>query len=89
MQEARQGNSTATLLASGEVLVAGGGVSDEFNSTSELASAELYSPATGKFTRRVAPMPGARRGHSATLLPDGRVLIAGGARSTGGTHLPR
>jgi hypothetical protein len=36
---------TATLLQNGEVLVAGGGTS-----AANLASTELYNPATGKWT---------------------------------------
>jgi hypothetical protein len=59
---------TATLLADGRVLVAGG---------RELASAQLYDPATGEFS--VAGSMGARRTeHSATLLTNGAVLLAGG-----------
>ena len=59
---------TATLLPSGKVLIAGG------NS----ATAELYDPATGTFTR-TGDMTTPRSNHSATLLPDGKVLIAGGS----------
>jgi hypothetical protein len=58
---------TATLLADGMVLIAGGGT----------ASAELFDPSTRRFAltgRMMRP----RTGHSATLLPNGRVLIAGG-----------
>src|ERR1043165_7606426 len=63
---------SSTLIANGKVLVAGGlcrsGVTN---------SAELYDPATGKWTA-TSSMNTARYVHSATLLPSGKVLIAGG-----------
>ncbi|HVS81965.1 MAG TPA: kelch repeat-containing protein [Pyrinomonadaceae bacterium] len=70
---------TAILLPNGQVLIAGGmernGVF--FN------SAELYDPATGRFTAANRNMSTQRVGHSATLLPSGKVLIAGGWSGAG------
>ena len=66
---------TATLLANGKVLVSGGLTSMDV--TGVVSSAELYDPATGAFTP-TGSMTEAREEHTATQLPDGRVLIVGG-----------
>jgi hypothetical protein len=72
---------TLTLLPSGLVLAAGGetdtcgGNACSFAGT--VRSAELYDPATGAF-HTIGDMIFAHEGHTATLLADGRVLIAGG-----------
>jgi hypothetical protein len=68
---------TATLLNTGQVLVAGGGT----------ASAELFNPATGSFTA-TGNMTVSRTGHTATLLLDGQVLIAGGGTATAELYDP-
>ncbi len=73
MSTVRSGH-TATLLLDGRVLVVGGE-----SSTSDLATAELYDPASGSFSPTANIMTTARTNHSATLLADGRVLIAGGS----------
>src|SRR6266513_6182385 len=70
-------NTTATLLPNGKVLVAGG-----TNIDSNLASAELYDPASGSWTA-TGSLGTARQGHTATLLPNGKVLVAGGGSSNG------
>ncbi len=69
-------NHTAVTLLNGDILVAGG---DGFSINDELATAEIYSPATGLFTL-TASMSVVRTRHNAVLLvPDGDVLVAGGA----------
>lgn len=72
----RRGLHTSTLLRTGKVLITGGAEGEIPNS--EIANAELYDPATGRFTP-TGSMSVARVGHDATMLSDGRVLITGGA----------
>jgi uncharacterized protein YjbI with pentapeptide repeats/N-acetylneuraminic acid mutarotase len=67
---------TATVFPSGQVLVAGGFGSDP--SQSVLASTEVYNPVTGQWTPTAVALNTPRANHTATLLPSGRVLVAGG-----------
>ena len=64
---------SATLLPDGRIVIIGGR-----NESGELSSAEIFDPATEKFS----PIPGVmnepRAEHTATLLPNGEVLILGG-----------
>jgi hypothetical protein len=66
---------TATVLQDGRVLVTGGSPAPP--SATPWSSAELFDPGTGTFTL-TAPMTRTRVDHTATLLADGRVLLAGG-----------
>ena len=68
--------STATLLGTGNVLVAGGLVGLILNPQTS-AGAMLYHPGTSTWTS-TGSMTTQREGQTATLLPDGQVLMAGG-----------
>jgi N-acetylneuraminic acid mutarotase len=68
---------TATLLQDGEVLVTGGATTYHGSTGSVTARAEIFDPRTGKW-RQVASLPKPLYVHQAALMPDGRVLVAGG-----------
>ncbi len=78
MSAARHGHATA-LLPGGRVLVAGGLPDDE--STSALASAEIYDPDSNTWAT-IEVMGAARAFATATALPSGKVLIVGGTDGT-------
>lgn len=80
MKVARQ-SQQATLLKSCKVLITGGEQVLR-NTTSVLDTAELYDPATAKFTK-VGTMTDGRVFHTATMLDNGDVLIAGGEDQIG------
>ena len=75
----RSSATATTLPSSGRVLIVGGQV---FNPTcctsSAVSSIDLFDPAGGGTFAHLADLPFGRFGHTATLLTDGNVLIAGG-----------
>jgi hypothetical protein len=66
---------TATRLLNGKVLVTGGCTNGY--GTANLRAAEVYDPGSGTWSTS-APMASARWAHTATLLPNGKVLVTGG-----------
>ena len=83
MQNARYFH-TATRLSNGQVLVVGGikvEVVAGIRKTTILASAELYDPATNTWTP-TGDLNTGRQSHTATLLPDGQVLVVGGSKNS-------
>jgi N-acetylneuraminic acid mutarotase len=81
--EARTNHAAVLLNDGSSVLVVGGNGGP--NADVSLASAELFDSRAGSWTR-VGPLNGVRTGETATLLADGRVLIAGGERATKGSR---
>ena len=74
----QRNDHTATLLPNGRVLVVAGHTSGSTN----LASVELYDPASGTWTA-TGSLNTPRSDHTATLLLNGKVLVAGGFGNTG------
>jgi hypothetical protein len=75
--------AAATLLGSGKVLVAGGS-----DLTDVLNSADLFDPAANSGAGAFTPagtMTDSREDFTATLLPSGQVLLAGGIDDAGNT----
>ena len=73
---------TSTLLADGTVLLTGGEVGWAGYNVVTSNNATLYDPVTGT-SSETGNMITTREDHTATLLPDGRVLVAGGAAPNG------
>ena len=78
----RHGHTATFVPSINKVLVVGGAVFAEDPQTGArgetyLKSVELYDPSTGTFTQ-LPEMPTTRAYHTATALPDGRVLVVGG-----------
>ena len=74
----RLGHS-ATALPNGDVLIAGGdNYDDGFLASAELFTFDETTPANSTWTAAESMVVNSRSGHSATLLPDGTVMVAGG-----------
>jgi hypothetical protein len=81
--------ATVVALGDGRVLVVGG---DQVSPSQEEAyggpvTAEMFDPATGTSTP-IGPMPRVHPGSAAALLPDGRVLLAGGDSADAAVYDP-
>jgi hypothetical protein len=78
---------TMVLLPDGNVLVTGGGQTTyALDLPNAVLQAEMWAPATQQFSK-LASAVAARLYHStALLLPDGRVLVAGGGRFDSGSN---
>ncbi|RKG93595.1 kelch repeat-containing protein [Corallococcus terminator] len=77
-REARAGH-TATLLQDGRVLLAGGYAPERDGARLVSGTTEVFDPREGMFSP--GPDVGARAFHTASLLPDGKVLLVGGAEA--------
>lgn len=86
MGTARLGHSL-TLLDDGRVLAAGGAAPGAGGQVRPTDTAEIYDPAADAW-EPVSSLGLARFEHTATLLPDGRVLLAGGMTDVDGTLEP-
>jgi len=75
----KRGQPEMTLLRDGNVLVTGG-AGDNDGPGSSILAVEIFDATTLKF-QPTGPMHHARLSHTATLLRDGRVLVAGGRGS--------
>jgi hypothetical protein len=83
----RHGHTATYLPRANKVLLFGGAVWTPEGTESFLKSAEVFDPATGTFTELAVPA-NARAYHTATALPDGRVLVLGGFSVLNGTTAP-
>lgn len=77
----RMGEHTVTALPQGVVLAAGGLGAVQGGSPTSTPRADLFDAATGLWSQTVS-LPVKAAGHTATLLADGQILVAGGATAS-------
>ena len=70
----------ATILPDGKVFVTGGTTNANNEPAGQVLSSEMWSPATGNFTTMASAQTPRLYHSTAILLPDGRVISAGGGR---------
>ncbi|MBI1859461.1 MAG: hypothetical protein HYR96_00905 [Deltaproteobacteria bacterium] len=77
---------TSTLLKDGRVLITGGWTSRHqfFTGVDPSGSGEIYDPKTDRFAFAASALSSPRAEHTATLLANGSVLLAGGLTTAGG-----
>jgi len=70
----------ATILPNGKVFVTGGTTNASNEPAGQVLSSEMWSPSTGNFTTMASAQTPRLYHSTAILLPDGRVISAGGGR---------
>jgi len=70
----------ATILPNGKVFVTGGTTNAGNEPAGQVLSSEMWSPSTGNFTTMASAQTPRLYHSTAILLPDGRVISAGGGR---------
>ena len=84
MSQPRSG-FTATVIRGGKVLIVGG-VADTTVSGSATSNVQIFDPSTRTYANAASLSIG-RTGHTATALPDGRVVVVGGYTQLGNASL--
>ena len=79
----RRSNHTLTLLPDGRVLAVGGIEPSDNGDYVVLSTTEIFDPVTGAWSPG-PELSHPRWGHSATLMPNGSVLIVGGVSERNG-----
>jgi hypothetical protein len=88
MANARHGHTATYVPKHNKVLIVGGALWSENGSAQTLLDkVELYDPQTGVL-ESLTPMTNNRAYHTATALPDGRVLVVGGFGIIDGRMVP-